>query len=157
MKIVRLDGSFARWEELLALILSSFAYMDGRVDPPSSALNLTVEALARKAEIEIAYVALDGETLLGCVFLRPEAECLYIGKLAVSPDAQGRGVGGQLLATAEQVARSLGLLSLRLETRIELIENHAVFSRWGFSKTAENAHSGFARTTSVEMRKSLKA
>jgi GNAT superfamily N-acetyltransferase len=155
MTILRLDPGFARWEDLLALILSSFAYMHDRIDPPSSALNLTAASLASKAEAEIAYAALDGQTLLGCIFLRPEANCLYVGKLAIAPVAQGRGVGRQLLAVAEQTARSLALPALRLETRIELAENHAVFDRWGFVKTAENAHPGFVRTTSIEMRKQL--
>ena len=41
------------------LILHSFAYMDDRIDPPSSALALTAASLAAKAEAEIAY-ARDG-------------------------------------------------------------------------------------------------
>ncbi|MDP9812753.1 GNAT superfamily N-acetyltransferase [Rhizobium tibeticum] len=153
MKIVRIDEGFQRWDELLALILSSFAYMNDRIDPPSSALKLTLPSLADRARLEIVYAATEGEVLRGCVFLRPEDDCLYIGKLAISPDAQGRGIGRRLLAVAEEVARSRALASLRLETRIELVENHRVFVRWGFEKTAENAHPGFTRTTSIEMRK----
>jgi N-acetylglutamate synthase-like GNAT family acetyltransferase len=155
MTIRRLDADFDRWQELLSLILSSFAYMKDRIDPPSSALDLTAASLAGKAQAEVVHIALEGEALVGCVFLRPQSDCLYIGKLAVAPDAQGRGIGRQLLAVAEETARSLTLPALRLETRIELVENHAVFSRWGFSKTAENAHPGFFSTTSIEMRKSL--
>ncbi|MGO7418170.1 GNAT family N-acetyltransferase, partial [Rhizobium ruizarguesonis] len=34
-------------------------------------------------------------------------------------------------------------------------DNHAVFAAWGFSRTAEKSHPGFARTTFVEMRKVL--
>lgn len=157
MNIVRVDEEFQRWDELLALILSSFAYMNYRIDPPSSALKLTPATLAEKAHTEIAYVAMDGDILCGCIFLRPEESCLYVGKLAVAPDAQGRGIGRQLLAVAEQLARDQALLSLRLETRIELVENHDVFARWGFEKTAENAHPGFTRTTSIEMRKPVSA
>ncbi|RDJ16894.1 GNAT family N-acetyltransferase [Rhizobium grahamii] len=157
MNIVRIDEDFQRWDELLALILSSFAYMNDRIDPPSSASNLTRATLADKARVEIAYVATEGETLSGCVFLRPEEGCLYIGKLAIAPVSQGRGIGRRLLAVAEQTARDHALPSLRLETRIELVENHDVFARWGFEKTAENAHPGFTRTTSIEMRKAISA
>jgi N-acetylglutamate synthase-like GNAT family acetyltransferase len=155
VRIRRLDTGFDRWPELLALIVSSFAYMKSLIDPPSSALELTAASLARKVKAEIAYVAFEGHRLIGCIFLRPETDCLYIGKLAIAPDAQGRGIGRQLLTVAEEAARSLALPALRLETRIELVENHAVFARWGFSKTAENAHPGFRRTTSIEMRKLL--
>ncbi len=151
----RLDGGFDRWDGLLDLILVSFAYMNGRIDPPSSAFALTPQALKAKADTEIAYAAFDGAQIAGCIFCRPEAETLYIGKLAVLPAAQGKGIGKRLLGAAEATARELGLDSLRLETRIELVDNHATFAAWGFRKTAENRHAGFHRTTSIEMRKAI--
>ncbi|NTF40378.1 GNAT family N-acetyltransferase [Agrobacterium rhizogenes] len=153
--IQRLNGSFDRWDELLDLILSSFAYMDGRIDPPSSAHALTVQSLKEKARNEIGYLALDGDQIVGCVFCRAEPESLYIGKLAVLLQAQGRGIGKRLLTFAEAAARKRGLAILRLETRIELVDNHTTFAAWGFRKTAENSHPGFDRTTSIEMRKFL--
>ncbi|CAN7504244.1 GNAT family N-acetyltransferase [Rhizobium rhizogenes] len=151
----RLDDGFYRWDELLALILASFAYMNGLIDPASSALSLTPQSLKEKAKGEIGYIALDGDQLAGCIFCRPEIESLYIGKLAVLPTKQGKGIGRRLLALAETTARQRGLDALRLETRIELTGNHATFTRWGFQKTAENRHAGFDRTTSIEMRKVL--
>jgi ribosomal protein S18 acetylase RimI-like enzyme len=151
----RLDGSFERWQELLALILASFAYMDGRIDPPSSALTLTPQFLKEKAKNEIAYVAFYNDQLAGCIFCRPELDSLYIGKLAVLPAAQGQGIGRRLLSLAETTAWEHGLAELRLETRIELTGNHITFANWGFRKTAENRHAGFDRTTSIEMRKVL--
>ncbi|MBG0508245.1 GNAT family N-acetyltransferase [Agrobacterium sp. MOPV5] len=155
MKIVRIGEEFDRWQELLALIMSSFAYMDGVIDPPSSAHRLTLENLAEKARVEIAFVALNDDELLGCLFCRPEPTCLYIGKLCVSPKAQGKGIGRMLVQKSEALARELALPALRLETRIELIANHARFAAWGFVKTAENAHAGYDRTTSIEMTKFL--
>ena len=147
---------FADWQGLLALIMDSFAYMDGVIDPPSSAHRLTLETLAQKARDEIAFLAHDGEMLVGCIFLKPEPhDCLYVGKLAVSPQAQGRGIGRRLLQLAQAEAARLGLKELRLETRIELVANHASFSAWGFEKTAEKAHPGFQRPTFIEMRKRL--
>lgn len=157
MPHLRLDQTFTRWEELLQLILASFAYMDGRIDPPSSAIHLTPGSLAEKAGVEIAYVITEGDQLLGCVFLRPEPDCLYVGKLAVSPDAQGKGIGRQLMALAEETAAALGLSTLRLDVRVELTGNQAIFSSWGFEKTAERSHPGFDRITQIEMRKALAA
>lgn len=151
--IQRLNGSFRHWDELLDLILTSFAYMNGRIDPPSSALALTPQSLQTKAASEIGYIAIDGEQLAGCIFCRIEPGSLYVGKLAVLPSAQGRGLGRRLLTYAEAEARKQGLAILRLETRIELVDNHATFAAWGFTKTAENRHPGFDRTTSIEMRK----
>lgn len=153
--IRRLYATFSDWDGLLALIQKSFAFMDGRIDPPSSAAVLTADGLQRKAETEIAFVAISDQILAGCAFCRPEEKCLYIGKLAVLPNQQAKGIGRRLLAAAEDVARHHNLLALRLETRIELVENHATFAAWGFVKTAENAHPGFTRTTSIEMQKRL--
>ena len=155
MRLEPMGAGFDRWSDLLALILEAFDYMKPRIDPPSSALRLTPEILRQKAEAEIVYLAWEGSQLLGCVFLRPEADCLYIGKLAIHPSAQKRGIGKAFLHAAEDCAAQLHLPELRLETRVELLENHAVFARWGFVKTAENAHPGFFRTTSIEMRKVL--
>jgi len=151
----RIDESFARWNELHDLILASFAYMEGRIDPPSSAIRLTVESLAEKARAEIAYAVENEGRLAGCIFLRPEADCLYVGKLAVLPSAQGKGIGRRLLDIAEKAACDLGLPALRLETRIELVGNHSTFAAWGFAKTAEKSHPGFTRVTFIEMRKAL--
>jgi GNAT superfamily N-acetyltransferase len=156
IEIAKIGEEFSRWQELLTLIMSSFAYMDGVIDPPSSAHRLTLENLAEKARAEIAFVALDGDEIVGCLFCRPEPPaCLYVGKLCVSPKAQGKGIGSVLLEQAEALARELALPALRLETRIELIANHAKFAAWGFVKTAENAHPGYSRTTSIEMTKFL--
>ena len=156
IEIAKIGEEFNRWQELLALIMSSFAYMDGVIDPPSSAHRLTLENLAEKARVEIAFVAPDGDEIVGCLFCRPEPPaCLYVGKLCVSPKAQGKGIGRMLLEQAEALAHELALPALRLETRIELIANHTKFAAWGFVKTAENAHAGYNRTTSIEMTKFL--
>jgi GNAT superfamily N-acetyltransferase len=156
VNLVPIDEAFGDWDALLALILTSFAYMQPRIDPPSSALHLTRQSLMEKARAEKAYAAVENDQLLGCIFCKPEPpDCLYIGKLAVAPEAQGKGVGRLLLQAAEDYAAGCGFSCLRLETRIELAENHRVFTRWGFVQTAEGCHPGFTRQTFIEMRKQL--
>jgi ribosomal protein S18 acetylase RimI-like enzyme len=156
VKIAPIDDAFGDWDALLALILASFAYMRPRIDPPSSALLLTLAGLKQKARVEKAYAAVENGIVLGCIFCKPEPpDCLYIGKLAVAPDAQGRGAGRMLLQAAETYAAECKLTCLRLETRIELVENHRIFAKWGFVRTAEGRHPGFTRPTFIEMRKTL--
>lgn len=152
MRIAELPADFADWQRLLNLILSAFASMDGRIDPPSSAHGLTVGSLEAKARSEIVHLALD-ETLAGCIFCKPEPRSLYIGKLAVRPELQGRGIGRGLIDAAAATARAQGLPALRLQTRIELVENHKAFSAMGFVTTSEGRHAGFDRSTFIEMRK----
>lgn len=57
------------------------------------------------------------------------------------------------MAKAETLARRDGNSKLRLETRVELTENHAAFGRMGFVKVSETAHAGFDRPTSITMEK----
>jgi GNAT superfamily N-acetyltransferase len=151
LTIVRLDAEFGRWPELLDLILAAFAFMDGRIAPPSSAHALTAAGLAEKASEELGFAVLEDTRLFGCMFLRPEADCLYIGKLAVAPNSQGRGIGRTLLDHAHREAERLRLPMLRLETRIELVENHRLFESWGFRRSREGRHAGFDRTRFIEM------
>ncbi|OJF93611.1 GNAT family N-acetyltransferase [Pararhizobium antarcticum] len=155
MKLVRLDEDFADWQGLLSLVVDAFAFMNGRIDPPSSALALTIPLLRAKAMTEIAYTIIDEGRLLACVFCKPEPDCVYIGKLAVAPSCQGEGLGRSLLNAAMTCARERGLSRLRLQTRIELSENHAVFSAWGFAKIGEYSHPGYDRITFIEMSKAL--
>lgn len=153
--IERVDPSFDRWDDLLALILRSFAYMDGVIDPPSSAYRLTPTSLREKAQREIGFVAMLGRRMAGCVFMDRRPDVFYVGKLAVEPGLQGKGIGRALLREAERTARELGASVLELQTRIELTANHRAFARLGFAETARTAHAGFDRPTSITMRKIL--
>ncbi|MGG7517441.1 GNAT family N-acetyltransferase [Allorhizobium undicola] len=158
MEILQIDESFKDWDGLLALVLAAFDYMHPLIDPPSSALKLTPETLRAKAAEEIGYAAMMDGRLVGCLFCRQEgAETLYLGKLAVLPDLQGKGIGRAMLAAAEGVARACGVTRLKLETRIELKGNHERFAAWGFRRVAEKSHPGYERTTFVEMVKPLQA
>jgi GNAT superfamily N-acetyltransferase len=155
LAVDRISLSFDRWDDLLGVIHASFAYMDGIIDPPSSAHRLTPESLRDKAGTEIGFIAMVGEDIAGCAFLAEKAEHFYLGKLAVAPAFQGRGIGGELLAAAEAHARSAGKNLIELQTRIELTGNQQLFAKLGFVETARTAHQGFDRPTSVTMRKAL--
>lgn len=45
------------------------------------------------------------DALVGCVFLHKKKERLYLGMFAVSPIAQGKGIGKKILAAADDLAR----------------------------------------------------
>ena len=153
--ISRLPSDFTRWHDLLGLILRAFAYMDGVIDPPSSARNLTADGLREKASQETCFLARQGENIVGCIFAAEHARHVYVGKLAVEPGFQGRNVGRRLLETVETMARAAGKPVLELQARIELTGNQAAFARLGFVETERTAHAGYHRPTSVTMRKIL--
>ncbi|WP_245511980.1 MULTISPECIES: GNAT family N-acetyltransferase [unclassified Mesorhizobium] len=155
VSITRIPADFGRWGDVLALIMRAFAFMDGIIDPPSSAHLLTADALRTKALRETGFLALDGDRIVGCVFALERADGLYVGKLAVAPDRQGHGIGRRLMQAAEDLARSRGKAAIELETRIELTTNHAAFARLGFRETGRTAHDGYDRPTSITMRKTI--
>ncbi len=154
-RMTSIDADFGHWDELLKLIQDSFAYMDGIIDPPSSAHHLTIEALQGKAAIETGFAAFIGDALAGCVFIAEKEDHFYLGKLAVAPAFEGRGIARQLMAKAEQQAVTRGKPVMELQVRIELERNHIVFGRLGYRKVAETCHPGFTRTTSITMRKEI--
>ena len=78
---------------------------------------------------------------------------LYVGKLAVSATARGRGFARRLLDLAEARAHALKLEWLELQTRIELIENHATFAAMGFHQIGATAHPGYDHPTSLTFRR----
>jgi GNAT superfamily N-acetyltransferase len=148
----RAPPDFADWERVRALILAAFAYMETRINPPSSALRLTTQSMKADADKGALLLAERSGDLVGCVFAQVKSDALYIGKLAVRPGLQGAGIGRKLVDAARDEARRRGLGILELQTRIELVENHATFARMGFVKTGEDAHEGFDRPTSITMR-----
>jgi ribosomal protein S18 acetylase RimI-like enzyme len=137
------------------MLHEAFAYMEKRIDPPSSLHRFTPASIAGKTKDETLFLATEGDELVGCVFARRQGDALYIGKLAVRTDRQGAGIGRRLMDAAERLARESGLPCMELETRIELVENHAAFAAMGFVKTAETSHQGYDRPTAVTMRKRL--
>ena len=151
----RLEASdTAALAQVLRLIQTSFAYMAGRIDPPSSMHQLTVSALAQMAK-DSSVLAL-GDPVAACLVAKPLPHALYLGKIAIASDLRGRGVLRALLGRSEELARSLSLSRLELQVRIELVENQKVFGKCGFVETARNAHPGYDRATEITMQKLLK-
>ena len=155
ISVRRVNSDFDSWGDVLALILDAFAYMNGRIEPESSANRLTVAQMAEQAHSGTVYIAETAGRVVGCMFCKVRGDALYLGKLAVSPDCQGQGIGRLLLAEAETEARARGLSSLELEARIELTENHDAFASMGFERVGTSAHPGFDRPTSITMRRLL--
>lgn len=134
--------------EVLRLIRSEFAYMDGRIDPPSSMHRLTAEDLARSGEVWAM-----GHPPVACMVLTPKDDFLYLGKLAVAGDQRGKGLARRLTDHAIARAQALGLPAVELQTRVELVENQDAFRALGFTETGRTAHPGHDRPTSVTFRK----
>ena len=89
---------------------------------------------ADDARVELAH-AEDG-TLLGCVYLKKEADgSCYLGMLTVDPARQAGGIGKLIMAHSDAVARAWGCRRMRMtviSVRGELI---AYYERRGYART----------------------
>ena len=88
----------------------------------------------------------------GLIVLVPENGVLLIENVAVTPAAQGRGLGRRLLAFAEQQARAHGLSRLRLYTNEKMVSNIALYERLGYVATERENING---RQAVHMQKPL--
>ena len=131
--------------EVLPLLHHTFAGMEGRIDPPSSLHRLDLVTLTDQATTGEVWGL--GDPLDAVAVFTVQRDALYLGKIASR--RPGRGHARALIGAAEARARALGLPRLRLQTRVELVENHATFAALGFAKVGETAHVGYDRPTSL--------
>jgi GNAT superfamily N-acetyltransferase len=92
-----------------------------------------------------AWAAVEDGRIVGFVILIARPGYLLLENVAVLPAAQGRGIGGMLLALAEQHARSLGLGEVQLYTNEAMTENLAYYPRHGYAETHRGKQDGFTR------------
>lgn len=100
----------------------------------------------------VVHVLLDNGIIQALIVLIPEPDCLLLDNVAVSPAAQGKGVGRILMQHAEAVARQAGYTSIRLYTQEKMVENIAIYLRYGYVETHRAEEIGLRR---VFMRKTL--
>lgn len=135
---------------ILDLLRAGFAYMDGRIDPPSSLHRMDVDDI--RLHCQTGEVWTVGTPPLACMFLTYKPGGLYVGKLCVAEKARGRGLARALIGVAQGRAWALNLPVVELQARVELTENHTTFARLGFIEVGRTAHAGYDRPTSVTMR-----
>ena len=151
--MLRQAGPDADFAAILSLVRDSFAYMEARIDPPSSMHRLTVETVRQHAADEEIWYGADETGPFACVFFTRKPGRLYLGKMAVRSDYRGQGLARIMVEKAAERALAQGLALLELQARIELVENHRAFARLGFAKTGEDAHEGYNRPTSITMQR----
>ncbi|GAB2960677.1 GNAT family N-acetyltransferase [Hymenobacter coalescens] len=94
------------------------------------------ELLAQPAATLLLARAAQG-TLVGCAFLHPQPDALYLGLLTVAPDRQGAGIGHHLLQAAEAYARQHGRPVVRMTVLTARPELLAWYERRGYQRTGQ--------------------
>ena len=99
------------------------------------------------------WVSTEGGEVIGMLVIRPAEDHLFLGSVAVAPGQQGRGLGRELVAFAEEKAAEHGLPEVRLYTNEKMHENLDIYARLGFEETGRGLDGGYRR---VFMRKRLR-
>ena len=134
-------------DPVAALIRLAFAAIPVPLDPAPSALRETGDGVR-------AHLASGGGALVdgpvACILWSERDGGLYVGRLAVHPARQGRGLASRLMAAAEAEARRRGLPRLHLGVRLALPGNRRLFARLGFVETRLRTHDGCPAPTWTE-------
>lgn len=140
---------------LLDTIIEAFEAYRGKFDPPSGVFKETVESIRHKVETGGGYIASINSNIAGCVLYEPEADHMYLGRLAVLPAYRGNGVARVLVEAVENRARELNLRAVHLGVRIALTGNQEMFAHLGYQVLYEGRHPGYNEITFVQMEKRL--
>lgn len=93
-------------------------------------LDFTAAQLAAEAA-DTHFAAFDGDHLVGAVVMTPhDGRTVKLRQMAVSPGAQGQGIGAALLAAFEAQARAAGATGIVLAARVTA---QAFYARNGYS------------------------
>lgn len=91
------------------------------------------------------WIAEDDNQTLGFIVLVDAEDHLLLDNVAVAPLAQGRGVGAQLLALAENEAGRRGYDRIQLYTNEVMTENLDYYPRKGYVETHRSEQDGYRR------------
>ena len=122
--------------EVLTLQRAAFvqeALIYRSVDMPS--LTQTLDEVRAELEENLGCVALDGPRMVGAVRARRDGDLLLIGRIAIAPDQQGRGIGTTLLDAVETRGRDAGATEAELFTGSLSEVNLRLYEREGYRET----------------------
>lgn len=95
--------------------------------------------------IEAGTLWVTGDPVTGLISLIPQGGSLLIENVAVSPRAQGSGIGRALMDFAERQARRLKAARLALYTSEVMAENLAIYAHLGYQEVERKAVDGYRR------------
>ena len=134
--------------EVLVLSLAAFVseaqrYGDPLLPPLRETFDDVRAAIADPAQRVVvaeagAWTDWRPDRLLGAVRLRLSADGTgHVGRLVVAPDAQGRGLGGELLGAVDDAARAAGARRMERFTGAESVGSIRLYQRAGYAVTAD--------------------
>lgn len=122
--------------EVMTLQRAAFvseAQIYGTADMPP--LTQTLDEVRWELRDNLGCVALDGSRMVGALRARLDGELLLVGRIAIAPDAQGGGIGSQLLDAVERRGAAAGAREAELFTGSLSEANIRLYERQGYHET----------------------
>ena len=127
---------------LAAIVDAAYARYIPRIgDKPGPMLEDYADLAARG----LAHVWEAEGVIQGLVVLIDGDGYLLLDNIAVTPETQGQGVGGRLMAFVEAETLRRGFAELRLYTNEKMTENLTLYPKLGFEETHRGRQAGFDR------------
>lgn len=140
---------------VLGLIQLAFEEYRGRLEPPSAALEETLETVKATMHAGGAALAEAGGQAVAAALFRSRDDCLYVGRVSVIPAHRGRGIARGLMLFLEDQARRLGRAAIEIGVRESLPSNVALYRGLGYRITASEPHPRGPAFNSLTMRKEV--
>jgi GNAT superfamily N-acetyltransferase len=126
---------------LCRLVERAYSVYIGRIGRRPAPMDDNYAEKVREGQVFVA----DHGGIAGLVVLIAAADHLLIENVAVEPDHQGTGIGGALMAYADDYAYKRNLGELRLYTNAAMTENLALYRHLGYIEVDRRAEHGFER------------
>lgn len=139
---------------LVTVLRTAFAEQ-ATLAPPSGALSETEESVRTLLQTARVALAVVDDVIAGCQFFEPKGDHLYLFRLAVLPAYRRHGIGGALIAYAEEQGRGMGLPRTRFSVRLALPRQRTYYERMGYRFLAYGTHTGFTEPTFATLTKDV--
>jgi GNAT superfamily N-acetyltransferase len=149
---MNLGPRLAKLNEVLAieeLVLQAYSPYVERIGRPPGPMEEDYTALVKESRVSVIE---QGGIIQAILVLIPEKNSLLLDNVAVSPSAQGLGLGRRMMEYAERIALEVGYRSIRLYTNEAMAENLQYYTRLGYVETHRVEEKGLKR---VYMSKAL--
>jgi ribosomal protein S18 acetylase RimI-like enzyme len=124
------------------VVRSAYSHYVSRIGREPGPMLDDYNRLIREGYVHV--IEYDG-TVRGVLVLLPQEDAMLLDNVAVSPSAQGLGLGRKMLEFAERAAVDAGYRSIRLYTNEAMTENIELYRRIGYCETHRVEEKGLRR------------
>ena len=141
---------------IAGLLYEAFSEFKSDYTPEAfSVVTPPVEEIAGRFDEGAMWVAVRDEEIVGTVSVVPEPEWLYIRSMAVSPKAQGCGIGHKLLDEIEEYGIEIGFDRLFLYTTHFSSDAIRLYEKHGFTRGRDTTSEEWFGTPGRAMEKKI--